>query len=137
MTTGLETTIEVLSQSRNEAVGAALFTGLGSNDEAVYDGVLRALLARRKKSGHLEVLKRWHKLTALQRELVQEAKGRMSGALRDAVLSEDEQLFANACQAVDDFSEYDLISTLVTLAENQNSNHAKAATALVQNLVAR
>jgi len=32
----------------------------------------------------------------------------MSGALRDAVLSEDEQLFANACQAVDDFSEYDL-----------------------------
>ena len=59
----------------------------------------------------------------------------MSGALRDAVLSDDDQLFANAGEIVEEFKEFDLVSTLVTLAENQKSKHAQAATELVLRLV--
>lgn len=137
MATGLDTTLEVLSKSRNEAVSAVLLTALEGSQDAVQDTVLKALVARRKKSGHLEVIKRWHTLSTVQREIVLEGRGRMSGALRDAVLSKDEQLFANACQVIEECNEFDLISTLVTLAENQKSKHALAATTLVQRLVKR
>ena len=137
MTCGLDTTFEALRQSSNEAAGAVLLKGLESSEGAVRDGVLKTLVGRRKKSGHLEVLKRWHLLTALERECVLDGRGQMSGALRDAVLSEDDQLFSSACEVVEECSEYDLVPTLVTLAENQQSKHAAVATVLVQRLVAR
>ncbi len=137
MNTGLDTTFEVLTKSRNEAAGAALLACLDNSDDKVFNETLQALLARRKKSGHLEFLKRWHQLTDVQRSYIQEARGRMSGALRDAILTQEEQLFANACQVVEQLSDFDIIPTLVTLVENQKSNHVKAATALMQKLVAQ
>ena len=135
MAGGLEITLNVLSKSRNEAAGPALLASLQTPDDSVLNVVLKALVSRRKKSGHLEVLKRWHTLNPEQQKAVLETNGHMSGALRDAILSDDEQLYANACQVVEECSEYDLVSTLITLAENQKSKHAKTATALIQRLV--
>ncbi len=135
MTTGLATTFERLVASRNNAANSVLLAALGSTDTAVHDGGLKAVIARRNKAGHLAVLSRWHQLSPEQREFLQEGRGRMSGALRDAVLSEDDQLFANASELVEEFKEFDLVSTLVTLAENQKSKHAEAATELVLRLV--
>jgi len=135
LTTGIATTFETLAASRNDAANPVLLAALESSDAAVYDSTLKALIARRNKAGHLAVLKRWHKLSAEQREFLQEGRGRMSGALRDAVLSDDDQLFSNACELVEQFGEFDLASTLVTLAENQKSPHAEAATDLVLRLV--
>jgi len=112
-----------------------LLAALESTDTAVYDGALKAVIARRNKTGHLAALQKWHQLSPEQREFLQEGRGRMSGALRDAVLSEDDQLFANACELVEEFKEFDLIATLVTLAENQKSQHAEAANDLVLRLV--
>lgn len=42
---------------------------------------------------------------------------------------------ANACEVVELFKEFDLVATLVTLAENQKHVHAEAATELVLRLV--
>ena len=137
MTTGLATTFESLIASRNDAATHALLAALESTDAMAYDGVLKSLIARRSKAGHLAVLQRWHNLSALQREFLQEGRGRMSGAMRDAVLTDDPQLFANACELVEQFSEFDLVPTLVTLAENQKSKHAQIATELVLRLVDR
>jgi len=137
LTTGLATTFEVLTASRNDATNLALLAALESSAPTVYDGTLQSLIARRNKAGHLAVLQRWHKLTALQREFLQEGRGRMSGAIRDAVLTDDDQLFANACELVEQFNEFDLVPTLVTLAENQKSKHAQLATELVLRLVDR
>lgn len=135
MTTGLATTFEILASSRNDATNGVLLAALSSKDPEIYDGALKAIIARRSKAGHSAVLQRWHQLSSLQREYLQEGRGRMSGALRDAVLSEDDQLFSNACELVEQFGEFDLVSTLVTLAENQKSRHAEAATQLVLRLV--
>ncbi len=135
MTTGLATTFETLVASRNYAANPMLLAALEISDSEVYDCALKAIIARRNKAGHLAALQRWHQLSAKQREFLQEGRGRMSGALRDAVLSEDDQLFTNACELVEQFKEFDLVSTLVTLAENQKSKHAEAATELVLRLV--
>jgi hypothetical protein len=135
LTTGLATTLETLSTSRNDAANPLLLLALESADSATFDGVLRAMIARRHKPGHLAVLERWHLLSAAQRTYLQEGRGRMSGALRTAVLSDDTQLFTNACELIEAFLEFDLISTLVTLAENQKSDHAEAATQLILRLV--
>lgn len=134
MADGLATTFETLAASRNDAANRVLLEALRSTDPDVYDHALKAVIARRFKPGHLEVLGIWHRLSPKQRQFLQEGRGRMSGALRDAVLSEDEQLFQNACEVVEHFKEFDLISTLVTLAENQNHAHAEAATTLVLRL---
>ncbi len=135
MSSGLSTTYEILAASRNDAANGALLDALRSTDAEVYDGALRATIARRNKQGHLAVLGMWHRMSAKQRQYLQEGRGRMSGALRDAVLSEEEQLFENACEVVEHFKEFDLVSTLVTLAENQKHTHAEAATQLVHRLV--
>ncbi|NOY30362.1 MAG: hypothetical protein GXP28_09355 [Planctomycetes bacterium] len=137
MTAALETTFEVLSSSRNESVVPVLIGALDNNDGSVYEHAIRALVARRSKAGHLAVLSRWHLLSPQQRELLPEGRGRMSGALRDAVLSDEEQLFKNACELVEEFTEFDLVPTLVTLAENKKNEHAPAATELVVRLVNR
>ena len=70
-----------------------------------------------------------------QRELLQEGRGRINGALRDAVVSDDSQLFANGCEVIEQFTEIDLTPTLINVAENQNSPHADQATQVVSRLV--
>lgn len=134
MAEGLATTFEKLASSRNDAANRVLLEALRSTDPDVYDHALKAVIARRFKPGHMQVLGMWHQLSPKQRQYLQEGRGRMSGALRDAALSEDEQLFENACEVVEHFKEFDLISTLVTLAENQSHVHAEAATTLVLRL---
>ena len=135
MSSALNTTFETLAASRNDAANPLLMAALNSSDEAVSEGAMKAVISRRNKAGHLAILERWHTLSPHQREFLQEGRGRMSSALRDAVLSGDAQLFANACELVEHFQEFDLVSTLVTLAENQKSPHAEAATRLVWRLV--
>ena len=70
MTAALETTFAVLSSSRNESTVPALIDALDSKDDKVYEGAIKALVARRSKKGHLAVLKRWHLLEPNQREFV-------------------------------------------------------------------
>lgn len=135
MSDALEITFETLTASRNDATNAVLLAALQSTDGDVYDSALKSVVARRHKAGHLAVLSMWHRLSPKQRQYLQEGRGRISGALRDGVLSEEERLFENACEVVEYFGEFDLISTLVTLAENQKHVHAEAATQLVLRLV--
>ncbi len=135
MATGLHTTLETLASSSNDAANPVLLAALESPETEILDGAIRSILARRNKAAHLEVLKRWHQLSIEQRELLTEGSGRLSGALRDGVLSEDPQLFDNSCELVEQFKEFDLIPTLITLAENQKHANAEAATELVLRLV--
>jgi len=137
VTASFQRTIEVLIKTRNEAVTPLCIDALESSEDSIFIGALQALVGRRNKGGHLAVLKRWHRLTSQQRSLVMEGRGRMSAALRDAVLSKDTQLFENASEIVEFFQEFDLIPTLITLAENHSHAHASQATALVHKMVER
>ena len=137
MTASLQTTFEILSSSRNESAVPVLIGALESSDAAIYESVLKALVARRNRAGHYALVSRWHLLSVKHQGLVSEGRGKMSAALRDAILSEDDQTFQNACEIAEEFAEFDLVSTLVTLSENKKHKHSSPATALVVELTNR
>ena len=79
---------------------------------------MTALAVRRSKAGHMALLRNWERVFELHSDALQEARGRMGGALRDALLGEDDQLFENSCAAIEYFSEFDVLPTLIAIAEH-------------------
>lgn len=132
---GLQQTIEVLAKSRNEAAAPTLLAAIGSKDAAVFDGVVAALVARRSKAGHLAVLQKWPQLSLPQKQLVQRARSRFGAALRDALLADDDQLFAAARDVVEASGDFDLTPTLIMVAEQPHGVRAQAAMELAMRLV--
>jgi hypothetical protein len=135
MATSLGRTFDVLARSRNDAATAVLMAALDSPDRAVSEGAVTALVRRPSKAGHLAVLKRWHLLSPELRETVDQSEGRMGGALHDALLSGDDQLFTNACHVAQDSGEFDLAPTLIMVAEQSNTARCEPATKLVVEMV--
>lgn len=135
MSTALKTTFATLAKSRNEAATEVLMRGLDSKEPVVFEGCLSALVARRSKPGHLAVLRRWHELTPRQLELLRPGRGRMGGALRAALMDNDQRLVNNAYEFALAFSEFDVLPTLVNIAEQKNFRKAEPALMLIGQLV--
>jgi HEAT repeat protein len=131
----LDRTIDVLAKSHNEAAVPTLVRAVESADPTVFDGAIGALVARRSKAGHLVVLGRWRQLSASLKQLVLRRRGWMAAALRDALLSPDDQLFANARDVAEASGEFDLLPTLITVAEHSDANRSQAAIDLTLRLV--
>ena len=129
MKTPISLTFEVLANSRNESANEMLVSAFQQGSGTIYSESVKTILARRNKGAHLVVLSRWHEMAEPERQTVIEARGRIAGALRDAVLADDAVLFGNACQVIELMAEYDLIPNLVTLSEHSTSPHAADATA--------
>ena len=83
------------------------------------------LLARRSAAGQRELLRRWHTLSKRWKKIVADSGGRLSNAIRDAIVSRDEQLQLNGCDAVLTLREYDLIPALITAAEESSNPQAE------------
>ncbi len=75
-----------------------------------------------------------HLVDARWREIIDERRGRMTLALRDAVLSNDLQMCRNGCLAILWFSEYDLVPALITAAEDESHPNADLAAATLVEL---
>ncbi len=135
MSKSLNTTFEILGSSRNEASLSVLLAALDSAQVEVFEGAIKTLVSRRSRAGHFAVVSRWHQLSEPQRDLVRQGRGKMSGGLRNALLAEDTQYFTDACEIIEEFGEFDLVATLVTLSENRNSMHSQSATEMVSRLV--
>ena len=121
---GLEVTFSVLAKTQNEAAVRVLLGALDVPDRSVQVGALRALLARRSATGQHELLRRWHTLSKRWKKLVADSGSRLSSVIRDAILSSDEQLHRNGCDAVLTLREYDLIPALITAAEETSNPRA-------------
>ncbi|MBC8350512.1 MAG: HEAT repeat domain-containing protein [Planctomycetes bacterium] len=133
MASGLELTFSILSKTQNEAAVAVLLNALDSTDRNVQAGALGAVLSHRSPTGHRELLRRWHALSKRWKKLASDSPGRLTSAIRDAVLSSDEQLHANGCDAAIVLREYDLIPALLTAAEDSSNPHAdRSAETLLQ-----
>lgn len=137
MTPGLEKTFQILGNSRNEAATDVLIATLESPVSHIRQAALKALIARRSSRGHAVVIGKWHQLSSEEREYLQQGRGRMTGGLRKAILSGDDQLFINACEVIEQFDEFDLLPTLIPLAEDRKHSHAKPATKLILRQVGR
>lgn len=131
----LQRTIDALAKSHNEAATPTLVAALSTSSAEVFDGVVRALCARRSKVGHTAVLRYWDSLTPSQKLVVEKGRCRMGVALREALLDGDDRLFAAAYEFVDASGDYDLVPTLVMVAERTCGERADAAVALTLNLV--
>src|SRR4029079_5864493 len=133
---GLATTLALLGQTPNEAALPLLVSALDSPAQVIQDGALRALLDRRHATGQREIIKRLHLHGDRWRPIVDERRGRLAHGLRDGVLSADPQMCFNACQAILWFAEYDLMSALVTAAEDEAHANAELAAQTLLSLAA-
>jgi len=132
MSSGLDTTFEVLAATNNEAASDLLLESLESTRSDVKFGALNAVTKRRSPRLHNELLRRWHTFNERAKLILVDSSPRLTKAIRDAILSQDQQLSANGCDAVLRMSEYDLIPVLVTAAEeHHNPNRDLAAGAIL------
>lgn len=133
MTTGLATTIEHLTTTRNEAADAVLVRALDSLVPPVQQGAFRAVLARSCLEGQKRIVSQWHSLDDERRRTLREHNGSIAVALRDAVLAKEVHLCRNGCELVLEFREYELLPALLTACEDEgNPNRGLAAHTLLQ-----
>ena len=135
MSDGLATTFRVLAKTRNDAAVDVLIAALDSDNPAVQEEALAAVLTRRSPVGHREVLRRFPEFSDRWKAIVGQHPGRLTHALRDALLGDDPLLYRNACQAAVAFREYDLIPALLTVLEGADRSSGDLATETLTALV--
>lgn len=132
MTEGLPTTFRVLCDTENEAATRVLIPALDCRSPTVRDGALEALLRRRSPAGHREIVARLHTFDEPWRQKVAENHGRMTPALREAVIATDRQTCINGCRAAVWLRQYDLVpALLVGLEDSANPNATDLSEALL------
>ncbi len=133
MTKGLETTFRLLTKTKNEAAVGLLIPALDAAQPAIQEQALRALLDRHCTAGHKEVVRRLHQINEQWEAIIDDKHGRMTAALRDAVLAPERQLCENGCRAIRWFREFDLMPVLINAAEDEsNPNRELVSTTLLQ-----
>jgi HEAT repeat protein len=133
MNRSIEKTLGFLTQTANEAAIPVLLAALDSPDLATQQGALYAILARRRGAGPRALVERWHQLQEPWKRLIVEQPRLISPAIRRAVLSADDTLCANGCEALLHTREYELIPALVTgIEEPQNPQASRVARTMIQ-----
>jgi hypothetical protein len=120
---GLSVTLKTLTTTRNEAAVDVLVRGLGSSDSAIRDRCLAGCMDRKSPAAHLEVLRRLDELDARSVDALASKSGRISQALRQAVLDPDDTMCANGCKMALVVREFDLIPLLATGVQDAESQH--------------
>jgi hypothetical protein len=127
MNDGLATTFGVLSKTDNKSAVRILLPALDSGNATIQEGALSALLSRRETSGLEKILHRIPSLSRRWKYIIQQHPGRMTGTMRAALLGSDETQYLNACKGAVMFSDYDLISALLTVLEDSPQSKADTA----------
>ncbi len=124
MKTGIETTLQLLTETANEAAVPLLLDALDSTSPEIQEGALRALLGRRRGSGQSEIIRRWNSLSEDWKSIVAHNPRRLAASVRDSILSTDEELCAHGCDALLHIREYDLMPALITASEDPSNPQA-------------
>jgi HEAT repeat protein len=132
---GLATTLELLTRTDNEAAVQVLIPALDCPDQAVQEGSLVALLKRRTAAGGREILDRMPRMKPEWKTIIRQHRGRLTGALRDAILSSDRQQCEKGCRAAVTFRDYDLVPTLLTVLDSPAQPNAGLAAQTTLELV--
>jgi HEAT repeat protein len=135
MASGLATTLELLTNTDNEAAVQVLIPALDCPDPVVQEGALVALLKRRTAAGGREIIDRLAQMKPEWKTIVRQHRSRMTGAIRDAILDDDDSVCEKGCRAAVTFRDYDLISTLLTVLDSPDQPHAELAANTVLELV--
>ena len=135
MANGLSLTFDLLTRTDNEAAVQALIPALDCPNLAVQEGALIALLKRRTPAGGREILDRMSRMKPEWKTIIRQHRGRLTGALRDAILGTDPGLCENGCRAAVMFRDYDLVPTLLTALDSSTQPNAELAAQTALELV--
>jgi HEAT repeat protein len=135
MASGLATTLELLTNTDNEAAVQVLIPALDCPDPTVQEGALVALLKRRTAAGGREIIDRLTQMKPEWKTIVRQHRSRMTGAIRDAILDDDDSVCEKGCRAAVTFRDYDLISTLLTVLDSPDQPHSELAATTTLELV--
>ena len=94
-----------------------------------------ALLKRRTAAGGREILDRMAQMKPEWKTIIRQHRGRMTGALRDAILGEDRDLCEKGCRAAVMFREYDLLPSLLSALDSPSQPNRELAAATTMELV--
>ncbi|MFZ5833560.1 MAG: HEAT repeat domain-containing protein [Planctomycetota bacterium] len=132
---GLATTFTVLGRTANEAALAVLLPALDAAAPTVQDAALTAILKRRNPTGLPEILRRVPFLSLRWQAIIRRHPGKLTRAIRDAILGSDEAMCRKGCQAAVWFSEYDLVPVLLQAMEEGTGPNTELAASTLMKLV--
>lgn len=137
MADALGKTMYHLAHTRNQAAVSVLVSALTSTRLEIRLGAIHGLVVRRNPEGHAQLLSRFPSFN--DRELAELANSllrsphRMQPTLRDALLADDQRLCDSACRVILTGRVYQLLPTLVEVAEDRSQRRsAQASATLVQ-----
>lgn len=126
-----------LAHTRNQAAVPVLASALASTRLEIRLGAIHGLVVRRNPEGHSQILARFptfydEELAELQTSVIR-SQHKMLATLRDVLLSDDQRLCDTACRVILMGRVYQMIPTLVDVAEDPHHRHSQQALAtLVQ-----
>lgn len=136
---GLQTTCQILTNTRNRAVGPVVLSGIRSSVPEVRAAILRAAVRRRDALTHTHLVRHFLELDDVDRAILCDAHRAMphhaAPVLRKAVLDGDKILCANACAIIVAAGDFDLFPTLVKAAENKKHPQPDDVLATMSGLV--
>ena len=135
MQNGLQTTLDVLAATRNDTAGEVLLHALQQSELPHQKQILDAILRRRNPATLRKVVANWHTYCVELKEVAAEHRGRLAGAIRDAVVSRDDQLCSNGCDAALVTREYDIVPALLTVIHSSKTNQVEIASRTLIELV--
>lgn len=137
MIDALSKTMYHLAHTRNQAAVPVLASALASTRLEIRLGAIHGLVVRRNPEGHSQILARFptfndQELAELQSSVIR-SQHKMLATLRDVMLSDDQRLCDSACRVMLMGRVYQMIPTLVDVAEDHELRHSQQALAtLVQ-----
>jgi HEAT repeat protein len=138
---GFHKTARVLATSRNRAVVPIILAAAKSTSSDVRSSALRAAIRRRDSATHTELIGCFSQLDEADRIAVCTAHRQLphhaAPALKAAILTGDEHHCANACNMIVAAGDFDMLRTLVSVAENKRHHSSGEALAAITGLVDR
>jgi HEAT repeat protein len=136
--TGLRTTCQVLTTSRNRAVLPVLLAGIRSSNAEVRADVIVAALRRHDHATHTQLVRHFAELDEADQAVLCEAHRAVphhaGPVLRQAVLVGDPELCENSCEIILAANDFELLPTLLKAAENKSHPYRDNVLAAISGL---
>jgi HEAT repeat protein len=138
VTNGLQTTWNVLSQTRNRAAQPVLALAMHSELVEIQSGAVRAIVRRKDSAAHEQLIRCFDALGDSGQHTLcdahRETPHQMSAALAAAVQSGDPQGCKNACCILLLCHDFDQFPALIRAAENRHHRQAPIVSATMKQL---
>ncbi|MDR1925503.1 MAG: hypothetical protein LBQ66_14115 [Planctomycetaceae bacterium] len=118
---GIDTTIDVLSRSKNRTAYRVLESGLDSSNDAIRQLIGKALVSFRGGRGIAELIRRFDPSDAGIVSIFRDNRDKINTGLRAAIAGNDVQLARNAMQIVLTLDFYEVTPVLLTIYMDQGN----------------